>query len=78
MGLDYVFVKDGNDIDSLITAFKQVKDSTYPVVVHICTQKGKGYKIAEENKENWHYCAHSTLKQVNPICRKTAEKIIRQ
>lgn len=56
MGLDYVFVKDGNDIDSLITAFEQVKDSTYPVVVHICTQKGKGYEIAEKNKEAWHYC----------------------
>ena len=61
MGLDYVFVKDGNDIDSLITAFKQVKDSSYPVVVHICTQKGKGYKIAEENKENWHYCGPFNL-----------------
>lgn len=61
MGLDYVFVKDGNDIDSLITAFEQVKNSTYPVVVHICTQKGKGYKIAEENKENWHYCGPFNL-----------------
>ena len=61
MGLDYVFVKDGNDIDSLITAFEQVKDSTYPVVVHICTQKCKGYKIAEENKENWHYCGPFNL-----------------
>ncbi len=61
IGLDYVFVKDGNDIDSLITAFEQVKDSTYPVVVHICTQKGKGYKIAEENKENWHYCGPFNL-----------------
>lgn len=61
MGLDYVFVKDGNDIDSLITTFEQVKDSTYPVVVHICTQKGKGYKIAEENKENWHYCSPFNL-----------------
>lgn len=61
MGLDYVFVKDGNDIDSLITAFEQVKDSTYPVIVHICTQKGKGYKIAEENKENWHYCGPFNL-----------------
>ena len=61
MGLDYVFVKDGNDIDSLIAAFEQVKDSTYPVVVHICTQKGKGYKIAEENKENWHYCGPFNL-----------------
>lgn len=56
MGLDYVFVKNGNDIPSLIEAFKQVKDSTYPVVVHICTQKGKGYAPAEQDKETWHWC----------------------
>lgn len=57
MGLDYVFVKDGNDIRQLIDAFTQVKDSTTPVAVHICTQKGKGYAPAEEHKEQWHYCA---------------------
>ena len=57
MGLDYVFVKDGNDIQQLIAAFTQVKDSTTPVAVHICTQKGKGYAPAEEHKEQWHYCA---------------------
>lgn len=57
MGLDYVFVKDGNDIQQLIDAFTQVKDSTIPVAVHICTQKGKGYAPAEEHKEQWHYCA---------------------
>lgn len=56
MGLDYVFVKNGNDIPPLIEAFKQVKDSTYPVVVHICTQKGKGYAPAEQDKETWHWC----------------------
>lgn len=56
MGLDYVFVKNGNDIPSLIEVFKQVKDSTYPVVVHICTQKGKGYAPAEQDKETWHWC----------------------
>lgn len=56
MGLDYVFVKNGNDIPSLVKAFKQVKDSTYPVVVHICTQKGKGYAPAEQDKEMWHWC----------------------
>ena len=56
MGLDYVFVKNGNDIPSLIEAFKQVKGSTYPVVVHICTQKGKGYAPAEQDKETWHWC----------------------
>lgn len=57
MGLDYVFVKDGNDIRQLIDAFTQVKDSTTPVAVHICTQKGKGYTPAEQHKEQWHYCA---------------------
>ena len=57
MGLDYRFVADGNDIASLIEAFKAVKDSTQPVVVHIVTQKGKGYAPAEQHKETWHYCA---------------------
>ena len=55
MGLDYVFVKDGNDIDALIKAFESVKDSKKAVVVHIVTQKGKGYEPAEKDKENWHW-----------------------
>ena len=55
MGLDYVYVHDGNDIRELIGAFKQVKDSKKPVVVHINTLKGKGYKPAEEHKEEWHW-----------------------
>lgn len=55
MGLDYVFVKDGNDITSLIKAFESVKDSKKPVVVHIATQKGKGYAPAEKDKETWHW-----------------------
>ena len=55
MGLDYVFVKDGNDISSLIKAFEEVKDSKKPVVVHIVTQKGKGYAPAENDKETWHW-----------------------
>ena len=55
MGLDYVFVKEGNNIEDLIKAFENVKDIDHPIVVHINTQKGKGYKLAEENKENWHW-----------------------
>ena len=55
MGLDYIYVDDGNDIDKLISAFNSVRDIDHPIVVHINTEKGKGYKIAEENKENWHY-----------------------
>lgn len=56
MGLDYVFVKDGNDIDALTSAFEGVKDSKKPVVVHIVTEKGKGFALAEKDKENWHWC----------------------
>ena len=56
MGLDYVFVKDGNDIEAMKSAFASVKDIDHPVVVHICTQKGKGYALAEQNKEAWHWC----------------------
>ena len=56
MGLDYVFVKDGNDIEAMKSAFASVKDIDHPVVVHIRTQKGKGYALAEQNKEAWHWC----------------------
>lgn len=56
MGLDYRYVADGNNIESLIKAFEEVKDIDHPVVVHINTLKGKGYKPAETNKENWHWC----------------------
>lgn len=55
-GLDYLFVENGNDISSLISAFERVKDIDHPIVLHVVTQKGKGYKPAEENKENWHWC----------------------
>ena len=55
MGLDYRYVADGNDCEALIAAFSAVKNSTKPVVVHIHTQKGKGYKFAEEDRETWHY-----------------------
>ena len=55
MGLDYRYVADGNDCEALIAAFSEVKNSKKPVVVHIHTQKGKGYQFAEEDRETWHY-----------------------
>ncbi len=53
--LDYIYVDRGNDIESLITAFKQAKDVTRPIVIHINTIKGKGYSFAEADKETWHW-----------------------
>ncbi len=55
MGLDYRYVDNGNDIDSLIETFRQVKDIDHPIVVHINTVKGKGFSFAEQDKERWHW-----------------------
>ena len=57
MGLDYLYVDKGNDIEALIEAFKKVKDTDHPIVVHINTLKGKGYAPAEQDKECWHWSA---------------------
>ena len=55
MGLDYIYEPNGNDIQSMIRVLQSVKDTNHPVVVHINTVKGKGYKLAEENRESWHW-----------------------
>ena len=55
MGLDYIYVNDGNDVQALIEAFSKVKDIQHPIVVHINTLKGKGYAHAEQDKETYHW-----------------------
>ena len=55
LGYDYLYVNDGNDVKKLIEAFQSVKDTNKPVVVHLNTLKGKGYKLAETYKEPWHW-----------------------
>lgn len=67
MGLDYVYVDEGNDVKTLIDAFTSVKDSKKVVVVHIKTLKGKGYALAEENKENWHWCMPFHIENGEPL-----------
>ena len=73
LGLDYVFVGDGNDTSELIGAFRRVKDSLHPVVVHICTLKGKGYAPAEQHKEEWHYCAPFDIETGTPLYEDDSE-----
>lgn len=55
LGFEYHYVEQGNDVETLIQAFQKVKDVQHPVVVHIHTQKGKGFDIAEQDRENWHW-----------------------
>ena len=55
MGLDYKYVADGNDVETLIKTFEEVKGIDHPIVIHIHTEKGKGYTPAEKDKETWHW-----------------------
>ena len=70
-GFDYIYVEEGNDIQTLINAFNQVKDIDHPIVVHIHTQKGKGYDRAEQNKEWGHWTMPGFLNET-PVNEGTA------
>lgn len=54
LGFGYVYVEEGNDVLALVKAFAKVKDCVSPVVLHVHTQKGKGYPAAERNREMFH------------------------
>lgn len=62
MGFDYRYIADGNDIKSMIEAFKSVKDVDHPILLHINTLKGKGYQPAIDNEEAHHWVMPFDLK----------------
>lgn len=61
MGFDYYYLDEGNDTEKLINLFNKVKDINHPVILHVKTLKGAGLKIAEENKEDFHWILPHTL-----------------
>lgn len=67
LGYAYRFVAKGNDLESLINIFREVKDYPNPVVVHIVTEKGHGYKPAVENKERFHWGMPFNLETGAPL-----------
>lgn len=55
LGYEYIYVKEGNDIRSLIKAFEEAKGQDRAVLVHINTMKGEGLPCAESDKETFHF-----------------------
>lgn len=66
LGFDYRYLEEGNDIAKLTSLMKEVKDTDKPTVLHIHTEKGKGYKPAEEHKETWHWSVPFDIASGNP------------
>ncbi|MDR3215295.1 MAG: 1-deoxy-D-xylulose-5-phosphate synthase [Bacilli bacterium] len=55
LNLDYIGPLDGHDFKDLIRGLNKAKNSPRPIVVHVITKKGKGYKYAEEDSlGKWH------------------------
>ena len=56
MGFYYVGPIDGHDIDALLPVLKNAREVNYqgPIMIHVKTQKGKGYKFAEKSEDKYH------------------------
>ena len=56
LGFYYVGPIDGHDVENLVQIFENVKNSNHkgPVLIHVRTEKGKGYKPAEESGDKYH------------------------
>ena len=64
MGFYYIGPIDGHDIDSLISVFKSSKEINFdgPIMIHIKTEKGKGYKFAEKSADKFHGVSKFNIK----------------
>ncbi len=56
MGFYYIGPIDGHDLNDLISVLKNAKEVNYegPIMIHIKTEKGKGYKFAERSVDKYH------------------------
>jgi len=54
LGFTYIGPLEGHRLDYLIKNFENVKKLKGPVLVHVITQKGRGYKFAEDNSPTYH------------------------
>ncbi|MDD3049397.1 MAG: 1-deoxy-D-xylulose-5-phosphate synthase [Bacilli bacterium] len=76
LGLDYIGPVNGHDIQDMIKVFKMVKDHEGPIVVHVITKKGKGYKFAEEDSDGrWHGVGKFNIETGEPLSALSANHL---
>ena len=54
LGFEYIGPIDGHDLKHLIRVLRRTKDAEGPVLVHVVTQKGRGYQPAENHPDQFH------------------------
>ena len=73
IGYTYLGPVDGNNIEDVETILKQSKTCKGPVLVHIVTKKGKGYKPAEKNPSKFHGTSPFNVKSGNLVKAKQTD-----
>ena len=66
IGFKYLGPVDGHNIGDLEVLLKGAKEADGPVLIHVLTKKGKGYKIAEENPDRFHATGSFDIKTGKP------------
>lgn len=67
MGLKYLGPIDGHDINEVTKVLNYAKTIDGPVIIHVVTQKGKGYELAEKNPNKYHGVSPFNLENGEPV-----------
>lgn len=71
MGITYLGPVDGHNMDAMLKVFQEAKRMKHAVLVHVITQKGKGYSPAEKHPARFHGAEPFQIENGVPIKRKT-------
>jgi 1-deoxy-D-xylulose-5-phosphate synthase len=72
LGLRYIGPIDGHDIPRLVSALEIARDSDRPILLHVSTQKGRGYNYAEACPETWHGTGSFDIESGTPLKQASA------
>ena len=73
IGFKYLGPVDGHNIEDLEYIFKAAKKLNEPILIHVITKKGKGYKPAEENPDKFHGASPFDIKTGKPLKKKSKD-----
>ena len=68
MGLDYRYLDAGNDVLALVDALQELRNIDHPIVLHVSTAKGKGFKPAQSDPERWHHVGPFDMATGRKLC----------
>ena len=79
LGFRYLGPFDGHNVEELTHVFEEAKAVAEPVIIHVLTQKGKGYDLAEQKPEKFHgiapFCVENGMKRKNSGGRNAAATV---